>query len=283
MSRRRVLTIATAVVVLTRVGSLATNAQAQVVQEASFSAGVLGTAETGEPLDAIKDKYILTSGTVSAGDLTLSGALGGTASNTASTGPGLTVQVGGEDAGGLDAPNASSGAAMTYYYEVIGPYAASVPIRTSAFLSTSADGTSAVATASYSYASNAYSVFACSATETGYCNTYPSSINFSSPVFYLTAEQVYFSQLYAQGGAGTLPDVDITSGSYTATIDPTLVIDPTWLASNPGFSIVYSSNVVLTSGVPEPSTWALLLLGFAGLGFAGHRRAKRASVPLSAA
>ena len=27
-------------------------------------------------------------------------------------------------------------AAMTYYYEVIGPYAASVPIRTSAFLST---------------------------------------------------------------------------------------------------------------------------------------------------
>jgi hypothetical protein len=25
--------------------------------------------------------------------------------------------------------------------------------------------------------------------------------------------------------------------------------------------------------VPEPSTWALMLLGFAGLGFAGWRRA----------
>jgi len=88
MSRRRVLIIITAVVVLTRVGSLATNAHAQVVQEASYSAGVLGTAETGEPLDAIKDKYILAPGSVSAGDLTLTGALGGTASNTASTGPG---------------------------------------------------------------------------------------------------------------------------------------------------------------------------------------------------
>ena len=47
MSRRRVLIIITAVVVLTRVGSLATNAHAQVVQEASYSAGVLGAAETG--------------------------------------------------------------------------------------------------------------------------------------------------------------------------------------------------------------------------------------------
>jgi hypothetical protein len=26
--------------------------------------------------------------------------------------------------------------------------------------------------------------------------------------------------------------------------------------------------------VPEPSTWAMMLLGFAGLGFAGHRRAR---------
>jgi PEP-CTERM motif len=25
---------------------------------------------------------------------------------------------------------------------------------------------------------------------------------------------------------------------------------------------------------PEPSTWAMMLLGFAGLGFAGYRRAK---------
>jgi hypothetical protein len=27
-------------------------------------------------------------------------------------------------------------------------------------------------------------------------------------------------------------------------------------------------------GIPEPSTWAMMLLGFAGLGFAGFRNAK---------
>jgi hypothetical protein len=28
------------------------------------------------------------------------------------------------------------------------------------------------------------------------------------------------------------------------------------------------------AAVPEPSTWAMMLLGFAGLGFAGHRKAR---------
>jgi PEP-CTERM motif len=36
-----------------------------------------------------------------------------------------------------------------------------------------------------------------------------------------------------------------------------------------------------TGGVPEPATWAMMLLGFAGLGFAGFRKAKT-SVALSA-
>jgi hypothetical protein len=31
-------------------------------------------------------------------------------------------------------------------------------------------------------------------------------------------------------------------------------------------------------GVPEPSTWAMLLLGFAGLGFAGYSRARRVAL-----
>ena len=32
---------------------------------------------------------------------------------------------------------------------------------------------------------------------------------------------------------------------------------------------------VSSIGVPEPSTWAMLLLGFAGLAFAGYRRSER--------
>jgi hypothetical protein len=38
-----------------------------------------------------------------------------------------------------------------------------------------------------------------------------------------------------------------------------------------------------TPGVPEPSTWAMLMLGFAGLGFAGYRRAQGARIAPSVA
>jgi hypothetical protein len=36
----------------------------------------------------------------------------------------------------------------------------------------------------------------------------------------------------------------------------------------------------ITGSVPEPSTWATLLLGFAGLGIAGYRKSKRAPIPV---
>jgi hypothetical protein len=38
-----------------------------------------------------------------------------------------------------------------------------------------------------------------------------------------------------------------------------------------------SVTVTTPSGVPEPSTWAMMLLGFAGLGFSGFRRARARS------
>jgi PEP-CTERM motif len=33
--------------------------------------------------------------------------------------------------------------------------------------------------------------------------------------------------------------------------------------------------------VPEPSTWAMMLLGFAGLGYAGYRKARQAAVAVA--
>jgi hypothetical protein len=35
------------------------------------------------------------------------------------------------------------------------------------------------------------------------------------------------------------------------------------------------------AAVPEPSTWALLLIGFGGLGFTGYRRGARAGLAVS--
>lgn len=48
------------------------------------------------------------------------------------------------------------------------------------------------------------------------------------------------------------------------------------------FPDAYFVTLTLSSGVPEPSTWAMLVLGFAGLGFAGYRRAKARLVSFAA-
>ncbi len=56
-------------------------------------------------------------------------------------------------------------------------------------------------------------------------------------------------------------------------------------AATPDRPMVGSSSFGGTFQVvaaPEPSTWAMMLLGFAGLGFVGYRRAKRGSATLAA-
>jgi PEP-CTERM motif len=40
---------------------------------------------------------------------------------------------------------------------------------------------------------------------------------------------------------------------------------------------VAAANIYVSSGVPEPSTWAMMLLGFAGLGWASYRAAREPS------
>ena len=62
----------------------------------------------------------------------------------------------------------------------------------------------------------------------------------------------------------------------------------TWLtASEPGadfgfdYALALSPDAALASAglaAPEPSTWAMMLSGFASLGFAGYRRARRGRV-----
>jgi len=44
----------------------------------------------------------------------------------------------------------------------------------------------------------------------------------------------------------------------------------------------YVAFLTVTSGVPEPSTWAMMALGFAGLGFVGYRKTKKDAAALVA-
>jgi PEP-CTERM motif len=41
-----------------------------------------------------------------------------------------------------------------------------------------------------------------------------------------------------------------------------------------GFGFDFAVGGAVPRAVPEPSTWAMMLIGFAGVGYAGYRRAR---------
>lgn len=63
-------------------------------------------------------------------------------------------------------------------------------------------------------------------------------------------------------------------GTATTFLDPYLSLDPSLVAL--GYSIVTSDGIgnslTINAAVPETSSWAMMLLGFAGLGFMAYRR-----------
>jgi hypothetical protein len=67
------------------------------------------------------------------------------------------------------------------------------------------------------------------------------------------------------------------------------MLDPDWLrvgtdilggATPPTFNAAFSLS---GSAVPEPSSWAMIVLGFVGVGFVGYRKSGNSRTGLSAA
>jgi len=102
-----------------------------------------------------------------------------------------------------------------------------------------------------------------------------------------------FVSIAAQnGGGGVTGEIDVLNaagvtvahslvGGSGTPLDPRglyFVNDATLLVANadPDVLELTPDDFVPGSPVPEPSTWAMMLLGFAGLGFAGCRRARKA-------
>ena len=65
-------------------------------------------------------------------------------------------------------------------------------------------------------------------------------------------------------GAGSVDKYDYIAFSFDAYSSPSLL--PSTYLGSMGFA---------DNAVPEPSTWAMLVLGFAGLGYASHRARSR--------
>jgi hypothetical protein len=80
-----------------------------------------------------------------------------------------------------------------------------------------------------------------------------------------TAIQAFENTEGTGGAPFSAPVVAALNGTYT--VDPGLKL--TSAAYNSGDGVVESRTP--EGAVPEPSTWAMLLLGFAGLGYAGWR------------
>jgi len=68
--------------------------------------------------------------------------------------------------------------------------------------------------------------------------------------------------------AGFWPNASFDAVTLLSTVSPTSDMLTVYQGVRYGFLLV---------AVPEPSTWAMLLAGFAGLGFAGYR-ARRAEL-----
>jgi PEP-CTERM motif len=72
-----------------------------------------------------------------------------------------------------------------------------------------------------------------------------------------------------QGSVYALSRVGLNSSSQSS-IDPLITFDPNF--DSTGLTLAFSTNVGNTPAVPEPSTWAMIILGFCGLGFMAYRR-----------
>ena len=86
----------------------------------------------------------------------------------------------------------------------------------------------------------------------------------------LSRLEIYTVTLQASASAGAFN----TSKTASATIDPTITLDP---AVANDFAIEYSPGLDTggAASAPEPSTWAMMALGFAGLGFLGWRGSRK--------
>jgi hypothetical protein len=99
----------------------------------------------------------------------------------------------------------------------------------------------------------------------GATTPFTDSLSFSGSLAPITTNLTQFE------GAGTFPVAISTLTGETFTGGGGNIIATLASSATAEVTITYNYSPV-TSAVPEPTTWAMMLLGFAGIGFMGYRR-----------
>src|SRR3984957_18551792 len=81
-----------------------------------------------------------------------------------------------------------------------------------------------------------------------------------------------------EGDGGLLSFVNNGMGGCNSDFKDCAPIDPR-ASGGPPFSLL--DGVSLTGSAPEPSTWAMMVIGFAGLAYAGFRNRRRAAISVA--
>jgi hypothetical protein len=106
---------------------------------------------------------------------------------------------------------------------------------------------------------NGETAFVCASTNPGPCGASGPTFIFISATSTLVSS--VSSSFFSYGYDSTTDSELFLSGNADTFVSVFLELPP-------GFSIAQ------ITAVPEPSTWAMLLIGFAGIGFAGYRRSR---------
>ena len=197
----------------------------------------------------------------------------GSASKTLNAVGGNAASIGGSSEPNPDGSGAE--ATIDYYFEAVGPANTSVVFDIQAAGSTSETGSGTAFAHLYLNGSSTIGsppslASACLSFQVNGCGSISSAFYLNS-AFGAQSDTVQEIEIDVAGS--TNPN----GGTYAASVDPTIIIDPGFLAANPGFTLEFSSNVTQNSisETPVPAALPLFASGIGLVGYLSGRRKKR--------